>query len=195
MSTDKQNFKNLFYAHYNNLCRHAYKYVNDREESKDIVQQVFIKFWELKKDSLAGDAAQYYLFTAVRNQCISHLRKKVYHSSSLEGMDGIFAVEEYQEPNVQHVAAYVNSAFEGLPAKCSDVFRMSRLKEMSYRQIADALNISVKTVENHMGKAIRHMRNFINNNPLYGVLYVIIYLQLMVLLIENSFNSTNEMSV
>ncbi len=173
MDTDQGLFKNLFYRHYQDLCNHAFKYLADRDESEDVVQEVMLRFWEIKRELVAEDAAKYYLFTAVRNRCISFIRKRLYTVSTEEYEINI-ADEIYEEHPGQDINQLVEKAFAGLSPKCAEVFKLSRIEKLTYQQIADKLNISVKTVENHMGKAIKHMRQFIREHPVISLLMVLI---------------------
>ncbi|NQX40723.1 RNA polymerase sigma-70 factor, ECF subfamily [Pedobacter steynii] len=173
MQRDHTGFKELYYRDYQQLCNHAFKYLGDRDESEDIVQDVMIRFWELKKEMVHDPAAKYYLLTAVRNRCINVLRKKVYMLSTeeneIEIADTVYT--EKPELDVDHL---VERAFEHLSPKCAEVFKLSRMGNLTYQQIAAQLNISIKTVENQMGKAIKHMRNFISQNPLLSLVVAVL---------------------
>ncbi|RQO65824.1 RNA polymerase sigma-70 factor [Pedobacter sp. KBW06] len=178
MQTDHKGFKELFDRNYQQLCNHAFKYLGDRDESEDIVQEVLIRFWEIKKEMINDPVAKYYLMTAVRNRCISALRKKV-HMLSTEENEIEIADTVYTEKAESEVKDLVERAFENLSPKCADVFKLSRLENLTYQQIATKLNISIKTVENQMGKAIKHMRNFIRQNPVL-LLAVIVMVKLFI---------------
>lgn len=173
-------FKKLFRLHYKTLCMHAYKYLADADESQDAVQEVFVKFWEIKQDMVNDKNALYYLITAVRNNCISRLRKKV-HTVSMEDemvynkiTDTPSETEEDKEST--DIQTLVDEALALLPPKCGAIFRMSRIDKLTYQQIANELGISIKTVENQMGKAISIMREFARTHyiPL-SVLFSLIY--------------------
>ncbi|SHE49021.1 RNA polymerase sigma-70 factor [Pedobacter caeni] len=164
MQKDHTGFKELFHRDYQLLCNHAYKYLGDRDESEDVVQEVMIRFWELRKEMFNDPAAKYYLLTAVRNRCISALRKRIYMLSTEENEIEI-ADTVYTEKSELDVNHLIERAFENLSPKCAEVFKLSRMENLTYQQIATKLNISIKTVENQMGKAIKHMRNFISQHP------------------------------
>ncbi|PKV50265.1 RNA polymerase sigma-70 factor (ECF subfamily) [Aquimarina sp. MAR_2010_214] len=172
-------FRKLFEKHYAELCSLAYNYLKDTERSKDIVQEVFIKVWEKKKDLVQESNAHYYLFTAVKNNCIDVLRKHKYTLSlSDDAVANKVADEEtdtiekkQNEPTTQE---FIQKALDELPPKCRVIFMMSRLDAMTYQQIADKLEISVKTVENQMGKAIRIMREYIKRHDIPTILILIV---------------------
>lgn len=164
-------FKKLFDKEYNNLCRYAYTYVQDEHLAEDVVQDTFIKIWEQKKDLINTENIRYYLVTSVRNNCISELRKKkqVFYTEEAPQAEPepffsqMLHREQYTEQQ-QRLAA----ALDKLPPKCKEVFLLIKLHGMSYKQAAASLEISVKTVENQMGKAIK-----IFQNPTVAVLMVV----------------------
>ncbi|MBB6273935.1 RNA polymerase sigma-70 factor (ECF subfamily) [Pedobacter cryoconitis] len=172
-------FQKLFRLHHHTLCMHAYKYLADSDESQDAVQEVFVKFWEIKKEMVNDKNALYYLITAVRNNCISRLRKKV-HTISME--DEVVSnqitdtpAEEDKKENTD-IQALVDEALALLPPKCGAIFRMSRIDKLTYQQIANELGISIKTVENQMGKAIGIMREFARTHYIpFSILFSLIF--------------------
>lgn len=163
MNQDLKYFKQLFCELYQPLCNHAYKYLNDRAESEDVVQELMIKIWETRKDLLSDKSLKYYLYIAVKNRCISILRKKIYTLDIDEISTDI--IEEVPETKpLMDANLLIENAFKGISPKCLEIFKLSRLEKLSYKQIAIKLEISVKTVENQMGKAIKHIREFIKQH-------------------------------
>lgn len=165
MDTARQeaHFKKLFATQYEPLCRHALTFLKDEHAAEDVVQATFIRFWETKKDLVASPDARFYLVTAVRNNCISELRKA--KTSPVRYTDA----EPEPEPEVhftalqQHEAATEQSrriaaALDRLPPKCREVFLLIKLHGHSYKAAAETLGISVKTVEAQMGKAVKILR-------------------------------------
>ncbi|HEY1030622.1 MAG TPA: RNA polymerase sigma-70 factor [Flavipsychrobacter sp.] len=159
-------FKELFEREYNNLCRHAMSYMQDSHLAEDIVQETFVKFWEQKKDLVASANARFYLITAVRNNCITALRK--------QNSSGIHFTENTPEPtpepfitnrqlteDAHEHTRKIQAALDQLPPKCKEVFLLVKLHGLSYKQAAETLDLSVKTVENQMGKAIKTLRDFV----------------------------------
>lgn len=173
-------FQKLFRMHHHTLCIHAYKYLADSDESQDAVQEVFVKFWEIKQDMINDKNALYYLITAVRNNCISRLRKRV-HTLSMEDETVYNKLtdtpsEEEDTKQSTDIQALVDEAMALLPPKCGAVFRMSRIDKLTYQQIANELGISIKTVENQMGKAIGIMREFARTHYIpFSILLTFIY--------------------
>ncbi|HEY4061914.1 MAG TPA: RNA polymerase sigma-70 factor [Puia sp.] len=180
-------FQAVFDTYYNSLCNYAFTFTKNAESSEDIVQELFIKIWEDRRDLLMKNTIRYYLFTAVRNNSISWLRqeKKVVlvewneheetyamavqpaaagAATSAAGAGSLFgeervAVEDYRE--------ILEKGMATLPPKCREVFVLSRFSHMSYKEIASSLGISVKTVENQLGKALKILRVFLRENGVY----------------------------
>ncbi len=159
-------FKKLFYAHYANLCKIACRYVTDKDTCEDIVQECFIKFWECRKD-IKNDNPAAYLSVAVKNSCISYLRKQPDTLSiNNENVSLQLADIHAEEPNNKPTAAeIIEQAMAELPDRCRLVFTMSRMEKKTYQEIANKLNLSLKTVENQMGKAIKVMRQYAQKHP------------------------------
>lgn len=162
-------FKEIFDRYYPDLCRNAYKYLNDVEAAEDAVQEVLIHLWETKKALLDPDHVKGYLMVSVRNKCISLLRKKIFVTTGVDLPDYAETPEEEEVTDIDP-ATLVAQALAELPPKCREIFELSRLKQLSYKEIAAELGISVKTVENQMSTAIRKLRDFARNNPVYMII-------------------------
>ena len=134
------------------------KYLRDFDASKDIVHEVFTSFWQ-KFDSLPADT-QYksYLFTAVRNKSFNYLRDQKKH---LNIVDAEMQMAPKSEDSIEtkELAREIDYALNLLPARCREVFELSRFENMKYSQIAAQLDISIKTVEAQMSKALRLLRD------------------------------------
>lgn len=161
-------FKILFEQSYQQLCRHAYKYLKDDEAAEDVVQDVFIHIIEKHPEIIDTEAAKPYLFVSVRNRCISILRKKVIITTGHE-------LPEIPDPNIEprpelDIQTLIAEALDSLSPKCREVFELSRLKKMKYAEIAEHLNISIKTVENQMGTAQKRMRQFAKEHAIFFVI-------------------------
>lgn len=165
-----KNFETIFKQHYQRLCSYAYTYLKDVDSSEDIVQEVFIKIWEKEKLQMEADNLKFYLFTAVRNNCLTKIQKnKKNYFQELEDKDipDEIKIEIEEENKNFDPKILISKAMDQLPPKCREVFMMSRISGLTYRQIADSLGISIKTVENQMGKAIKVMKVFAKENGIY----------------------------
>jgi RNA polymerase sigma-70 factor (ECF subfamily) len=154
--------ESLFRDNFEALSRLAMKYIGDFDSSKDIVHEVFIAFWQ-KFEALPADT-QYksYLFTAVRNKSFNYLRDQ---KKDMNIMDAEIQASPVGDDSLesQELAREIDYALNLLPERCREVFELSRFEEMKYAQIAERLDISIKTVEAQMSKALRLMREHLKD--------------------------------
>jgi RNA polymerase sigma-70 factor, ECF subfamily len=156
---DEANFEILFKNNFKELCRFASKYIKDVETVKEIVQDTFVNLWSKKESLDMNLQIKSYLITSVKNRCLNYIRnnkKFIEDFSEIENYDieyeeNDFLIEE--ELNIK-----IESSIAELPQKCKEIFIMNRYENLKYLEIADKLSISVKTVEAHMSKALKHMR-------------------------------------
>lgn len=167
-------FEVVFKSHYERLCGYAYTFLKDEATSEDIVQEVFIKIWEQRRDLIGSDQLKFYLFASVRNNSLTAIAKNKRGALVELGEEDISEdITIKMEPADRGVEPRIllAKAMEQLPPKCREVFMLSRLSGQTYQQIADCLGISIKTVENQMGKAIRILRVFAKENRIYLIVF------------------------
>ena len=181
-SERKRQFKIKFDKHYSLLCNVAYGFVPDKDDCEDIVQETFISVWDKEKDLLPEKEFASYMVSSVKNNCISFLRKRKLDTVSMEDPTLIPANLSHDDAEDEREMEKYNAleeALASLPQKCREVFLMSKLKGMKYKEIASATGISEKTVENHMGKAMKILREYVAANPLIIILIIKISIHLM----------------
>jgi RNA polymerase sigma-70 factor (ECF subfamily) len=159
-------FKRLFTAYCGILVHFAHRYVQDVQVAENLVQEVFVKIWG-KRERLDPEAnIKSYLFTAVKNEALKHLRHaKVVNKNA---GDILHIQQDRQQSNGAgspeknlddlELAKAVQEAVAELPEKTRLVFSMSKYDQLTYAQIAEILEISIKTVETHMGRALKFLR-------------------------------------
>ena len=126
---------------------------------EEIVQEVFIKLWD-GRDSLQIESVKTYLYTSARNRMLNYLRDEKRRNTLLEQwvqheMDNRRGVECF---DIEDFGRRVQNAVDTLPEKCKIIFNLSKKEMLTYKQIAERLEISVKTVESQMGIALRKIR-------------------------------------
>jgi RNA polymerase sigma-70 factor (ECF subfamily) len=156
-------FKHLFAQEYSKLCRYALTFLSDSHQAEDVVQETFIRIWERQRDIIASPNARFYLISAVRNNCITALRKLktqniVFTDAAPEPEPEIHFTALQRKEAEQERSHRIAAALDLLPPKCREVFLLIKMQGMTYQQAADTLGISVKTVENQMGKALKVLR-------------------------------------
>lgn len=134
---------------------------------EDIVQEIFLRIWEKKQDLIGSGELKFYLYTAVRNNCYTHIQKsKKSPLTAFAGQEISIAPAELKakETKEKDFDLLMKEALEQLPPRCREVFKLSRINKLTYQQIADRLNISAKTVDNQIGKALKILREFVKKN-------------------------------
>lgn len=162
----KQDFKQLFEQYYNPLCNFANSILYDSVKAEDAVQDVFVKMWQ-KKESIDGlENIKSYLFRATKNKCIEYLRKlKLDQKLSEENARRIevsSSINTDDEADKYLLKEKLFKSIRQLPPKCRNVFTLSKINGLTYNEIAEELDISSKTVENQMGRALRLLREMMN---------------------------------
>jgi RNA polymerase sigma-70 factor, ECF subfamily len=173
-------FEMLFKTYYQPLCNYAYSFVQDRDEAEEIVQATFMSVWE-KRDSLSiHTGVKPYLYAMVRNASLNVLK---HEKIKQQHVVGEMAVAERSVESVSRTVmaseleGRIYKALDKLPEQCRLVFKLSRFEELKYAEIAEQLNISIKTVENQMGKALKIMREQLKD-----------YLPLLIVMINGFLN-------
>jgi len=159
---DEYTFEQVFKTHYKNLHAYAFTIVKSQTAAEEIVQNVFYKLWE-KRAQLPPDVQlKAYLYRAVHNESLNQLKHdKV---KSRYQLHAVSREQEHAQPASKKVMfteleKHLRDAMNELPEQCRTIFQMSRFQELKYREIADELGLSVKTVENQMGKALKILRS------------------------------------
>lgn len=153
-------YEEVFRKYYQPLCLFALKYVKDHSESEEIVQDVFVRIWQKKEELVISTSLKSYLYQAIRNTCLNHLKhnniKLEYQknaanpSSTANAGDTLVALE---------LEVRIRDTLNKLPTERKKIFLMSRNDGLKYREIAEKLNISIKTVENQMSKALQFLKS------------------------------------
>ena len=144
--------------------------------AEDIVQDVYLKFWK-KHENLKPDlAAKPYLYVAVKNTSLNHIKSAKRNSNVEDEQANVIFVNNetaIDKMEFEELEQKILDAINELPPKCREVFRLSRYEELSYKEIAESLDISVKTVENQMGKALKRLRESLHTYIKMAVLLII----------------------
>ena len=154
-------FETLFRAHYAPLCDFVYGYVRSREAAQELIQDLFLRLWELRETSDTAPLTTAYLYTAARNRALRYLRHQRVVARWEERAAREAGVPEGrvdEDLHCREVAEAVQGAIDELPERCRLIFTMSRHQELTYGEIAEVLGISVKTVETQMWRALKSLR-------------------------------------
>ena len=143
------------------MCFFAQKYVKDFETAKEIAQDAFISLWEKRETIDMDRAVKSYLTTVIHNKCTNYLRDNRKFDQYILNIENLADIPEYEGADTMvegELKTKIDDAISELPEKCREIFMMSRYENLKYQEIADKLDISVKTVETQMSKALQHMR-------------------------------------
>ena len=158
---DTSAFEQIYRLYVSDLCSFAAYYLKSADAAQDIVQNVFLILWERRDSIHINGCLKTYLFTSVRNLCLNFLKHQTIHRTSLDIYSQLFllpAATPHEIAEQQELDISLTHALENVPERPRIVFILNRYFNMKYAQIADILEISVKTVDAHMVKAVKSLR-------------------------------------
>ena len=157
---DRDAWKTLFKEHFSYLCAVSYGVCNDSNAAQDMAQEVFLTIWRNRQKLDITTSLESYLKRAVINRTINHIKSKYQSSTSLDwedrdvpSDDSAQAMLEYKE-----LDEAMQKAIAALPDRCREIFLLSRFSDLKNKEIATKLDISIKTVENQITKALKLLR-------------------------------------
>ncbi|QPH38513.1 RNA polymerase sigma-70 factor [Pedobacter endophyticus] len=162
-------FTRFYTSYFQKLLLASDKYVKDVYVAEEVVQDVFLKIWEQPNRILAVRSIKSYLYKAVINASINYLNRQRnigQHHLKLIAELSDDCVNDLEEEN--EIILLLHREIERLPVQCRKIFKLSRFEHLKYKEIAAELGISEKTVENHIGHALKTLRNrFMNDKQLH----------------------------
>lgn len=160
-----QQFEDLFNTYFVKLCAKAYLISGDKEAARDIVQDVFIRFWDRKDELQKVDSIEAYLYKSVVNQALNYInshKRKMLHQEKILYVTPSSSNDVEDNINESELQQRITYAIEKLSPMCKKVFLLSRYEQMTYKEIASFLAISENTVDNHIKKALAILRKVID---------------------------------
>jgi len=161
---DETAYQILYDKYYQWLCNYVFRLCENKKTSEDIVQDMLINFYEKRNKIDISNSLKNYLFTSCHNQFLQNLRKKKIKFDDLDSIKSevIASSMNTQESNLKDNINKLHELIDELPPRCKETFIKNKLDETIYKDIAEDMDISVKTVENQMSKALRHLRKRAN---------------------------------
>jgi len=163
---DEVAFKELYYVHYIELYRFGKTFMHKKELAEEVLQDVFTKIWINRKGLHNIQNLRVYLFKSVKNKCLDYLEK--------EKLLNHFELDEVKV-NIGHLSRtpedilvsaeileLINEILQTLPPKCKMIFQLVKEENLKYKEVAEILDISLKTVENQVGIALKKISYAIN---------------------------------
>jgi RNA polymerase sigma-70 factor (ECF subfamily) len=164
---DVKAFEWLFYRYYADLCRYAYKFLNQKEVAEEIVSGIFTHIWEKHADLIISISPKAYVYTAVKNASFNYLKsqyaRQLFESEAGEKQLPVINTPA-EELTYQELQAIVRQGIESLPERCRMIYTLSRNAGLTYEEIAANLGISQKTVKAQMGIALHKLRLYLDQH-------------------------------
>lgn len=152
-------FEEAFKSNFKALHAYSYTMLQDDAMAEEIVQTVFLKLWESRERMAIHTSLRAYLYKSVYNESLNYLKHKRVQRKYMEEAMVAQKQQQAQEADADNeLQKHLQRALRQLPEKCRTVFQLSRFEELKYQEIGDKLGISLKTVEAHMGKALKLLR-------------------------------------
>jgi RNA polymerase sigma-70 factor, ECF subfamily len=161
VSLDKSTFEQLFKTLFPCLVHFARKYVYDIDTAKEITHDVFFNLWEKRENIDSSTSLKSYLFTSVYNRCMNYIRDQKKFNRDEQVFNRVeqeenIALHDHLEE--QELESRIIESLNNLPPRCREIFMLSRFEGIKYAEIAEKMDISVKTVETQISKALRILR-------------------------------------
>lgn len=163
-SGDVKIFESLFREYYYSLSRFTANITKSSSAAEDLVQDIFLKIWQNRREWNPQGTIKTYLYRASKNQAFNYLKHlKIVNNWVEISKDSLInsSVNPEEEIIKREILTSVGDAVNKLPEKCKMIFLLHRHEGLSYREISEVLNISISTVETQMGRALKKIREFI----------------------------------
>jgi len=160
---DKLAFRHLFETYFTPLCRFMHLYIHEKEIVEELALDIFTYLWENRKSIQIQISLKAYLFQAARNKCLNILRQKK-QLVSLDEVDFDIEVTNEMSLETDELFHLIQEAVLALPERCKEIFHLSRTENLTNKEIAEKLNISVKTVETQITRALKKIKEFLGDS-------------------------------
>lgn len=166
-------FEHIYQLYWSPLYNYAYNIIRNKVVCEEIIQETFFSLWTKREALTITHSLKAYLFTAVKFQTLNYIRSEKVRRDYADSYTA-FGKIVYDNSNEEHIdltdlKTRIESEVAKLPEKCQQIFRLSRNEHRSVKNIADLLNISHKTVENQLTKALKHLRSSFGNFYLFTI--------------------------
>lgn len=171
---DLRTLKLLHQAYHRKIYLFARQFIPVAEEAEEVVDDVFLKVWEIRGQLANIENLASYLYIVARNHCLNHLRSKAHRKQQqVTPLQESFSITEWQTPEdflvYQELSEELQQAIDQLPAQCRKVFKLVKEDGLKYKEVADLLDISVNTVDAHVVRAVKTLRLKLEQK--FGVVY------------------------
>jgi len=154
----KSAFDDLFRKYYKNLTYFAIKIVKNRDIAEEVVQDLLVNFWEKRQQLVPNVSLKAYLFRSVFNNCVHYNKNEKRYEKTDVSLANDLSTDFDNILEQSELETKIYQLIEQLPTECKKIFKLSRFEEQKNKEIADQLNISIKTVETQMSRALKFLR-------------------------------------
>ncbi len=163
---NKEFFTEIYVKHYTPLVSYLYQFTNNMSKAEDIAQSCFAKIWQKRKSLNITGSFKSYLFSVAYHTFIDTTRMNNKQDLLVEELKREAIDEIYMDSGIdlEEKTRQIQSAIDLLPDKCKEIFLLSKMEEFSYKEIANKLDISIKTVESQMRIAFIKIREHLNHS-------------------------------
>lgn len=164
---DTQAFKTVFELYFTPLCRFMHLYISDKSIVEELALNIFTYLWTNRATLTIQISFKAYLFQAARNKCLNVLRARKHRIISIDEVE--YDPEDLQTSSLESEELYelIQEAVMALPEKCREVFQLSRMENLTNQEISTRLNISLKTVEAQITKALKRIKTYLGDSYSY----------------------------
>jgi len=165
---DLSAFQWLYAQYYAALCIYAKRFTRDKEVAEEVVQDIFLKLWEQQGQHTITGSIKAYLFTAVRNRCLDHLKHlqivnkfNTHYTNLLKEAEDLYIFSQESGEAIMIADEFeksVQDAIDSLPEQCRKIFTLSRFEGLRHRDIAENLGVKLNTVQKQMSIALEKLR-------------------------------------
>ena len=156
---DRNAYKQLFIKYYSPLCEYASQYISD-DDSEELVQELMLFLWETRENLVIETSLKSYLFISTKHRCLNAIKRQLYHER-VHSLIYDKIKDQFENPDtyfVNELTENITKAIEELPENYRETFKLSRFGEQSNLQIAEALGVSIKTVEYRITQSLKILR-------------------------------------
>lgn len=155
---DYVSYNQLFVRYYNRLCCYAYRILMDKEDTEDVIQELFLTLWKNRsKIEIEGTVASY-LYKMAKNLSLNYIRSKMNYKTLLENQENTCAYYEENQFESEEFRVILYDCIDRLPGRCKEVLLLHRVKGLKQKEIADQLSISVKTIKNQIWSSLQKIK-------------------------------------